>query len=181
MFLNCTEANAERETEAIVKELEHIQDEQAQLFLKVFLKEWERHKGKGFVEFDFGDLFPDTFVKGSSHPKRIIVLSDVMCGSSGDSFVEVCKKSNKVTVVGRATLGVNDYANLATKRWDEGFELMYPTSRLSRIDKGEGMTGKGIEPDIYIPWTPEHLETDVDVKRALQVLASETESSVKGV
>jgi hypothetical protein len=58
---------------------------------------------------------------------------------------------------------------------------MYPTSRLSRIDKGEGMTGKGIEPDIYIPWTPEHLETDVDLKRALQVLASKTEWTVKGV
>jgi hypothetical protein len=172
MFFNCTEASAERQLDVFGKELEQIQDEQAQLALKVFLKEWERNKGKGFVEFDFGELIPDTFVIGSKHPKKIIVLSDVMCGSSGDSFVEVCKKSNKVTVMGRATLGVNDYSNLATKRWDEGFELMYPTSRLSRIDKGEGMTGKGIEPDIYIPWTPKHLETGVDVKRALQVLAS---------
>jgi hypothetical protein len=80
----------------------------------------------------------------------------------------------------------NDYAGWKDKiGWDnpEFFvqKIMYPTSGLSRIDKGEGMTGKGIDPDIYIPWTPEHLETVVDVRMALKVLASETEWAVKGV
>ena len=92
-------------------------------------------------------------------------------GSSGDSFVEYCKKSSKVTVIGRATMGLNDYANLTSKIWDQGFELAYPTSRLSRIDKGQGMTGVGIEPHLHIPWTTEHLEVDVDVDRALKILS----------
>lgn len=47
--------------------------------------------------------------------------------------------------------GLNDYANLTSKIWAEGFELAYPTSRLSRIDKGQGMTGVGIEPHSHIP------------------------------
>ncbi|MEN8702209.1 S41 family peptidase [Bacillus infantis] len=96
-----------------------------------------------------------------------------MCGSSGDSFVELCKKSSKVRVIGRPTKGLNDYANLISKKWDNGFEFMYPTSRLSRIDRGMGMTGKGIEPDLYVPWTPEHLERDADLEKALEWLALE--------
>ncbi|MBO1913446.1 hypothetical protein J4G37_52620, partial [Microvirga sp. 3-52] len=108
--------------------------------------------------------------KGSKHPASIIVLTDNRCGSSGDSFVELAKKSNKITVIGRATLGLNDYANLASKKWPEGFELMYPTSRLSRIDIGKGMTKVGIIPEIYIPWTPEHIFVDKDMEKAIELL-----------
>lgn len=171
MLFNCTDANAERALEEIKSVLSNIQDEQAQHFLKVFEKEWQSNKGKGFVEFDFSSLLPDTFIKGSNNPKKIVVLSDYMCGSSGDSFVEICKKSNKVIVIGRPTMGLNDYANLVSIEWPEGFEFMYPTSRLSRIDKGMGMTGKGIEPDIYIPWTPQHLNSDIDLEKALDYLS----------
>jgi C-terminal processing protease CtpA/Prc len=173
MLINCTEANADRVLKEIDSELNSIEDEQAQKFVKVIKREWQRNKGKGFVEFNFGELLPETFVKGKYSPKQIVVLSDCMCGSSGDSFVEICKKSSKVIVVGRATLGLNDYANLVSKKWDEGFELMYPTSRLSRIDRGLGMTGKGIEPDFYIPWTPQHLNFDIDLEKALDYLSSE--------
>lgn len=171
MFFNCTTSNAERALEALVNDLKSTEDEQARLFLNVFKREWERNKGRGFVEFNFEDIMPETFIKGKGSPKSIVVLTDFMCGSSGDSFVEACKKSSKVTVIGRATMGLNDYANLLTKKWEEGFELMYPSSRLSRIDKGEGMTGKGILPHIYIPWTPKHIEVDVDMERALDVLS----------
>lgn len=55
-------------------------------------------------------------------------------------FVEVAKKSLKVKVIGRPTAGVNDYSNLAVMEWADTFALYYPTSRLSIIDKGEGMS-----------------------------------------
>lgn len=99
-------------------------------------------------------------------------MTDVYCGSAGDSFIENCKMSSKVTVIGRPTAGLNDYANLAIQRWDEGFELWYPTSRLSRIDSGRGMTGVGVEPHIYIPWSPQHLKEDVDLAAALRLVDS---------
>ncbi len=169
MLYHCTISNCKRQIENIEQDLENIQDEQAKSFLNFLKKEWGFNEGKEFVEFNFIDILPNTFVKGKKNPKEIVVLSDCMCGSSGDSFVEVCKKSRKVKVIGRATMGLNDYANLTLKKWDEGYELWYPTSRLSRIDKGLGMTGKGIEPNIYIPWTPEHLERDVDLEAALSL------------
>lgn len=171
MFFNCTDANAAIALEELRSQLKNTQDAQAQQFIKIFIREWQKNKGKGIVEFDFADILPETFIKGSNHPKQIAVLSDFMCGSSGDSFVEICKKSNKVVVVGRPTMGLNDYANLVGKKWAEGFEFMYPTSRLSRIDKGMGMTGKGIEPDLYIPWTPQHLKVDLDLDKALDFLS----------
>jgi hypothetical protein len=173
MLFNCTDLNSDLFLAESLLQLESIQGEEAQQFLKVFIREWQRNKGKGFVEFNFEEIVPDTFVKGSKNPKSVAVLSDYMCGSSGDSFVELCKKSSKTLIIGRPTKGLNDYANLISKKWDEGFELMYPTSRLSRIDKGLGMTGKGIEPDVYVPWTPEHLSRDIDAEKALEWLASE--------
>ena len=76
-----------------------------------------------------------------------------------------------MTVIGRATAGLNDYTNLTIMKWEEGFELWYPTSKLKRVDNGKGMTGIGIEPDVYIPWTPEHIHEDVDMKKALELLS----------
>lgn len=171
MLINCTEASADRILAELEEDLAATEDENARSFLNIFKREWKRNRGKGFVEFDFSDIVSDTFVKGTKHPSFIIVLADVTCGSSGDSFVEIVKKSSKVTVIGRATMGLNDYANLVSVKWEDGFELMYPSSRLSRIDKGEGMTGVGIKPHIHFPWTPEHINEDLDMKKAFELLA----------
>ena len=130
--------NATRVVTDIDESLKEIEDEQARVFLNVFRREWERSSGKGFVQFNFEEIVSNTFIKGSKHPTSIIVLTDNRCGSSGDSFVELAKKSNKITVIGRATMGLNDYANLAVRNGTGGFELMYPTSRLSRLTKGRG-------------------------------------------
>ncbi|WP_335429796.1 S41 family peptidase [Bacillus sp. JJ1609] len=170
MLFNCTVANAERQLAGLSDQIKHTQDEQAHVFLTAWQREWEKNKGNRFVEFDFAEFIPDTFVRGLPNPNCVIVLADVFCGSAGDSFVEHCKKSRKVTVIGRPTKGLNDYANLAVKRWEQGLELWYPTSRLSRIDHGLGMTEKGIEPHVLIPWTPNHIETDVDLQEALNLL-----------
>ena len=176
MLFHCTEENATRVVTDIDESLKETEDEQARVFLNVFRREWERNSGKGFVQFNFEEIVPNTFIKGSKHPTSIIILTDNRCGSSGDSFVELAKKSNKITVIGRATLGLNDYANLASKKWTEGFELMYPTSRLSRIDKGKGMTGVGIKPELYIPWTPEHIFVDKDMEKAIELLETKVGS-----
>ena len=64
MLFNCTEASADRILPELEEMLASTEDEQAQWFLTVFKREWERNRGKGFVEFDFGDMVSDTFVKG---------------------------------------------------------------------------------------------------------------------
>ena len=66
-------------------------------------------------------------------------------------------------------MGINDYANLS--RFDFGdYVLHYPTSRSKAIDAGRGTRGRGIAPDIYVPWTPKHIFEDVDLAVAMERL-----------
>lgn len=136
--------------------------------LKEFLKELEENRGKGYVLYGDEDsnqnFLPD--VLGLARPEKVFVLADVTCGSSGDNFVDTMKKMPKVTVLGRPTMGILDYSNCCVKDFGD-YELLFPTSRDTRIDQGKGMNDKGVEPDILIPWTPEHLERDVDLEECL--------------
>ncbi|TGY41146.1 hypothetical protein E5347_13320 [Clostridium sartagoforme] len=70
-------------------------------------------------------------------------------------------------------MGVTDYSNLAISDYVD-FQFMYPTSRLDAIDKGEGLTGKGVQVDIHIPWTNEFVSEDLDMKYVLNSLLSHT-------
>ncbi|MFF2753098.1 S41 family peptidase [Psychrobacillus sp. NPDC058041] len=171
MLFNCTARTCDLQLDMINEQLEKVEDEQTILMIEDFKSFFQSNHGKGFVNFNIQNN--NSFImKGKVFPKKVIILSDVFCGSSGDSFVEACKLSNKVTVVGRATAGLNDYTNLAIKKWPEGFELWYPTSKLKRVDDGKGMTRIGLEPDIYIPWTPQHIKEDLDMQMALEIIKS---------
>ncbi|MDA1524958.1 S41 family peptidase [Bacillus cereus] len=174
MQLNHTERNFHLR----MKEMEDYDslDELSKLFTNMFIQDLKKNYKKGFVTFDTSGLpkeFQSLKIHGRKSPSRVVILTDFTCGSSGDSFVEVAKKSLKVKVIGRPTAGLNDYSNLAVMEWADTFALYYPTSRLSIIDKGEGMSGIGIQPHIHIPWTPEHIQEDVDLNLALQLLQNE--------
>ena len=128
-----------------------------------------QNRGKGYVRYqdDQDELFPG--VKGGHYPEQIFVLSDIYCASSGDNFVKMMKDFKKVTVIGRPTLGILDYSNFCKVDYDDYF-LMFPTSRWLAIDKGKGMTDKGVLPDIEVPWTPAHFERDVDLDKCLELI-----------
>ena len=128
-----------------------------------------QNRGKGYVRYqdDQDELFPG--VKGGHYPEQIFVLSDIYCASSGDNFVKMMKNFKKVTIIGRPTLGILDYSNCCKVDYDDYF-LMFPTSRWLAIDKGKGMTDKGVLPDIEVPWTPAHFERDVDLDKCLELI-----------
>lgn len=128
-----------------------------------------QNRGKGYVRYQ--DNQDELFlgVKGGHYPEQIFVLSDIYCASSGDNFVKMMKNFKKVTVIGRPTLGILDYSNCCKVDYDDYF-LMFPTSRWLAIDKGKGMTDKGVLPDIEIPWTPAHFERDVDLDKCLKLI-----------
>ncbi|HDR5194853.1 TPA: peptidase, partial [Bacillus anthracis] len=139
MQLNHTERNFHLR----MKEMEDYDslDELSKLFTNMFIQDLKKNYKKGFVTFDTSGLpkeLQSLKIHGRKSPSRVVILTDVTCGSSGDSFVEVAKKSLKVKVIGRPTAGLNDYSNLAVMEWADTFALYYPTSRLSIIDKGEG-------------------------------------------
>ena len=79
------------------------------------------------------------------------------------------KNFKKVTVIGRPTLGILDYSNCCKVDYDDYF-LMFPTSRWLAIDKGKGMTDKGVLPDIKVPWTPAHFKRDMDLDKCLELI-----------
>ncbi len=124
--------------------------------------------GQGFVsEFDS----PYGKVRGRKTPEKIVILTDSRCASSGDSLVAQMRVSPKVTVIGRPTAGANDYTECCMQELGE-FTLQYPIKRSLLIDRGEGRMHKGEPVDILIPWTPEHIERDVDLERAMEMLKS---------
>ncbi|MFQ3543050.1 S41 family peptidase [Halobacillus rhizosphaerae] len=166
---NCTSRNVRLRESMLRNIADKSEDETTKFMVNIIVTELIKQKGEGFVELDLSELDSSFTIESKPGPDQIIVLSDVYCGSSGDSFVETCKKSAKVTVIGRATAGLNDYTNVAIQSWDK-FELIYPTSRSAQLDRGKGMVSKGIEPDVYIPWSPAHLEEDADLEAALRML-----------
>lgn len=133
---------------------------------KQAIRELGELRGKGFIKEIEED---DCEIVGDSEVENVVILMDGSCCSAGDAFVYLFKMLPKVKVVGRPTQGILDYSNVAYALFDE-YALVYPTSRLISLDYGKGMMGKGVSVDEYIPWTPEHLERDVDLEYVLKKL-----------
>ncbi len=131
-----------------------------------FIKNMKKYKEQGFVQFDLDTN--EEVINGLNAPEKVMILTDQYCGSSGDQFALIASQSPKVSLIGRATKGVLDYSNVAKESFpSKGFELWYPTSISDRVQQGNGIDNIGVQPDHYIPWTPEHLTEDVDLRYAL--------------
>lgn len=142
--------------------------EEGRKYLNNQIAEQIKNKGKGFMPAKSDEfLFP---MRGTINPQKVVVLTDYYCASSAESLVEIASRLNKVTVIGRPTMGICDYSNLTRMEFGE-YVLHYPTSRSKAIDKGKGTREKGLTPDIYVPWTPKHISEDVDLAVALDWLA----------
>ncbi len=141
--------------------------EELQKGLNDEIERLERNSGKGFVSESDED---DYIIHGQPSPEHVYVLSDIYCGSSGDSFVRLVKHSDKVTVVGRNTKGVLDYSNVAFYDFDDDLRLMYPTTRLMKNGKILGIDGVGVAPDVFLKWTPRSLSHDEDLEYVLQCI-----------
>ena len=134
------------------------------------------HRGKGYVPYqqESEEFFPE--VRGGQYPEQIFILSDIYCRSSGDNFIQMMKQFKKVTVVGRPTLGILDYSNCCSLDYGD-YQLMFPTSRCLCVDQGKGMTDQGVEPDIEVPWSPDHFERDVDLDKCLELIRQSCETA----
>ena len=141
----------------------HLSEADKSIFIQA-IAELKAKRGNGFVK-ETEEY--DSEVVGDSNVEKVYILTDSSCCSAGDEFVYIFKMLPKVTVVGRSTQGILDYSNVAYSLFNE-YALVYPTSRLLALDHGEGLMGKGVEVDDYIPWTPEHLERDVDLEYVLK-------------
>lgn len=163
MYTNYTKRNCELWISELKDYMEQELDESTIQSLNRDIEEVKSHCADGFIEVPEEDDFE---IKGMATPNNIYIMTDYFCGSSGETFISNAKKSNKVTVVGRPTMGIMDYFNVVTVDYGD-FELSYS---ISKMHENSFTYGKGIQPDIYIPWTPAHIEEDQDLNYVLEII-----------
>lgn len=163
LSMNCTRRNCNLRTELCAKYMKLDLDDFTYQYLNQEIEFYKKNFDRGFVLDDENSI--DYEIKGIARPESIFILSDCYCGSSGDTFVQNSKKSDKVTVIGRNTMGITDYSNVIFADLGD-YQLMYPTSKINK----NGINGIGVGVDIYIPWTPDHLKKDIDLEIVLSML-----------
>lgn len=163
MHTNFTKANYDRWIPELKEYLKQDLEENTRQTLRDEIALWEKNKGKGLLEV-IDEV--DFLIVGKKNPVNIYVLSDFFCGSSGETFVKNVKNSPKVTVLGRPTMGIMDIFNVITVDYGE-YEFYYG---ISKSADEHAYNGIGIQPDVYIPWIPNHLEKDVDLEFALNLI-----------
>ncbi|MBM6613858.1 hypothetical protein JTF06_02980 [Desemzia sp. RIT804] len=163
IFTNHTERNYQLWIPELKEYLMQDLDDFTKTMLKEEIEVFDKNRRKGLIKVSDKD---DYLIEGRSTPPNVYVLSDLYCGSSGDTFVANAKKSPKVTVVGRSTMGIIDYMNVVSVDYGD-YDFIYS---ISKMNQKYATNGKGIAPDIYIPWTPEHLEEDIDLAYVLELI-----------
>ena len=169
---NCTSRNVELFAKQVSEARSYQIDSQTLEMLESAPSTFESNKDKGFTEFDFS-AYLQTLEKdfqGESYPLNVCILTDNGCASAGEDFVRVAMESSKVTVIGRATMGINDYSDLLQVSWNEEFSLYYPLSRARVKTEVDPIHGKGIKPHYYLEWSPEFILQDKDLELALEML-----------
>ncbi|MEY9974655.1 C-terminal processing protease CtpA/Prc [Lysinibacillus sp. RC46] len=172
MYTNYTDRNCLLWIKELKAYLTQELDSEMQKWIQEEITKFETNYSKGLVavpeELDYT-------IQGQSNPKNVYVLTDVTCGSSGDTFVQNVKKSPKVTVVGRPTMGIMDFFNVVTVDFDD-YEFVYS---LSKMHENYHYNDTGVKPHIYIPWTPQHLHEDMDLNYVLRLCHQNQEKSQK--
>jgi C-terminal processing protease CtpA/Prc len=165
--INYTERTVDLRLNQLEAYGKHLPPEYEPIFAQA-VEELKKNRGKGFVpwEDEMGT------VPGTQLPRRVYVLSDYSCASSGEAFVERVRGCKKVTVVGRPTEGILDYSNCVQVTYGS-YWLQYPTSRRLALDRGISMAQTGIPVDFYIPFSPAHLSRDVDLEQVLKMIEEE--------
>ena len=167
LYTNYTENNCRRKKEMFEQFLPQVEGD-AKLLVEEMMAELDEKSGQGMIwEEDVELAEDDTVVGGKCVAEKIVILSDTYCEYAGETFIQLCKKSPRVTVVGRPTMGNVDYCNPISVLYNDKFTFSYPISKTKAAKEGKGVSGRGVEVDQYIPWTPVECSADVILNRAI--------------
>ncbi len=125
------------------------------------------NRGKGYVEETVEP--EDLPIKAAPAGQRVFVLTDTMTADAAEWFARIAKDAPRATLVGRATLGNLDYSNPVAMAFENRFIFVYPMSKSKEAAEGKGIRGVGIEPDVYVGFSPEECSHDVVLERALEL------------
>lgn len=128
---------------------------------------------KGVHEMESAEAFyPDVqFSRSADDPAalaRVVVLADRCTGEAAEWLVRAAKSAGCATVMGRATIGSLDNTCPRAVRLDDDLTLILPTATYLEALEGDATLGRGIAPDVHIPWTPAQLSRDVELETACE-------------
>lgn len=131
---------------------------------------------KGVREMESAEAFyPDVqfsrSADGPAAPARVVVLADRCTGEAAEWLVRAAKSAGYATVMGRATIGSLDNTCPRAVRLDDDLTLILPTATYLEALEGDATLGRGIAPDVHIPWTPAQLSRDVELETACERVA----------
>ena len=128
---------------------------------------------KGVREMESAEAFyPDVQfsrnVGDLAVPAHVVVLADRCTGEAAEWLVRAAKSAGYATVMGRATIGSLDNTCPRAVRLDDDLTLILPTATYLEALEGDATLGRGIAPDVHIPWTPTQLSHDVELETACE-------------
>lgn len=166
LYTNYTETNCRRKGQMLEGFLANA-PRGSKTLVKTMIKELKTKSGQGMTwELDEDLAADETIVGGKGNFEKVIILSDTYCEFAGETFIQLCKKSPKVTVIGRPTMGNVDYCNPISVLYNGVFTFTYPMSKTKAAMEGKGVSGKGVPVDVYVPWTPAECTADILLTRA---------------
>ena len=169
LYTKYTQRNCLRKKEMFAQYLPQA-DGETKALVEELIAELDDKSGKGLLWEEDQELAADeTVVGGKCVAEKIIILSDTYCEYAGETFIQMCKKSPRVTVIGRPTMGNVDYCNPISVLYNDKFTFTYPISKTKAAAEGQGVSGRGVAVDQYIPWTPIECTRDVILERALSL------------
>ncbi len=129
---------------------------------EAYIRELEAKAGRGFVlESEPGR---DTPVRARA--RRVTVLTDTWCRGAGETLALAARRGG-ARLIGRPTMGTLDYCQPLGLVLDGRYLFQWPGAVTRQAREGRGYLGRGIEPDVYIPFTPEELAHDALLDAAL--------------
>lgn len=143
-YINYTKRNCDDRLKLYGDILQDDPEDHTKEMIAMMKQETEENYGVGMKKLLNDDLA--FTINGQANPVKVVILTDNYCASSGESFVKQIKKSEKVSVVGRNTMGCLDYSNLNMVQLGD-YTLRYETSKDGAVDH-------------YLPWTSEMLAED---------------------
>ncbi|MCF3110645.1 hypothetical protein LL912_17815 [Niabella sp. CC-SYL272] len=115
----------------------------------------------------------DTLTNTPHFPEKVAILINNRCGSTTEQFLLEARQSKKVVLMGEHTQGVLDYANMRDKDFScPAFTLGYATTRSRRLNEGQGIDNKGIEPHIQLDFSGSSWLNEVREKLQQQALSN---------
>lgn len=169
VYTRYTERNARLRAMRLAR-LMAMSDEAGKAWVQAEIDHVAACAGQGFVkeaEFEEDMLFPP-----APEGQKTLLLTDVRTSGSGERLVSIAQRAaaqgcGKVRCVGRATRGSLDYSNLLAVGLSEKFSLVYPMAKTEAAHEGRGTLGRGLAPDVYVPFTPAECVQDVVLQTAL--------------